>query len=568
MPNAKPRQDRAPEQATDYESAIELLSSLGEVAYRWTIDDDRLHWDGDVQPVLGLPSEEIDSGRRYSALLDPANESSRHDAVFADEAADRGSGVPFRVEYAIRPGGPEGPLVWVEDFGRWYADGAGRPKRVVGVIRVVSDRHEREQRLTFRSSYDELTGFYNRIRLLEIIGETLAASKRLSVSSAFLLLTIDSFRSVNDAYGFEVGDQVIAKVAKRVASRLRGADAIGRFSGNKLGVVLREANEDTMAIAARRFLDAAREEVVMTDSGAIAVSVSIGGVVLPRNAGSVAEATARAEEALSQARHEGHGHFRAYVPSRAREAERRSNAAMSTELVHALGEDRLCIAFQPIVEIGTRTPAFYESLLRLRYRDGSIAEARSFMPLTQRLGMSQLLDRRALELTLRSLKENPGITLTVNATPDAASDPKWMETLEQAAADHPQLCKRLVVEITESTAIRNLEEAVRFVARVKRLGCRVAIDDFGAGYSSYRNLRELDIDIVKIDGRFIANLADDVDDQVFVKALVAITRHLKVKTVAEWIRDERSAALLAGWGVDYLQGDLIGAPSFTLAAAR
>lgn len=564
MPSARSRPETPLGNEPDYESAIELLSSLGEVAYRWNIDDDRLHWDGDVLPVLGVPSEEIDSGRRYARLLDPANASSRHDAVFADGSADRGSGVPFRVEYALRPGGPDAPLVWVEDFGRWYSDGSGQPKRAVGVIRIVSDRHEREQRLTFRSSHDELTGFYNRTRLLELLSDAIAANKRLNASSAFMLLAIDSFRLINDSYGFEVGDQVLAAVAKRVASRLRGADAIGRFSGNKLGVVMREADEPVMVIAAKRFLDAAREEVVMTDSGAIAVSVSIGGVVLPRNAATVGEATARAEEALWHARQLGPGHFRAFVHSDMREEERRANAAISTELVHALREDRIDVAFQPIVEIGSRRPALYECLLRLRYRDGSIAEARSFMPLTDRLGLSRLLDLRALELVLRALRTHPGMTFSVNATADAASDPAWMATLERAVEERPDIRNRLVIEITESTSIRNLDEAVRFVDAVKRLGCKVAIDDFGAGYSSYRNLRELDIDMVKIDGRFIANLANDPDDQVFVKALVDITRHLKVKTVAEWIHDEASAELLAQWGVDYLQGDLTGAPRFDI----
>jgi len=543
-----------------YSDAIALLSSLGEVAYRWSIDDDRLHWDGDVQSVLGVPADEIDSGRRYAALHDPDNSSSRHDAVFGGESADRGGGVPYRVEYGLKPGGSDGPTIWVEDFGRWYGDGWPSPRRAVGVIRVVNDRREREQRLLFRSSYDELTGFYNRARLIEILEETLGAVQRIRGSAAFLLLAIDSFRLINDCYGFDVGDQVLAVIAKRVASKLRGTDALGRFSGNKIGLVMREADDATMAVAAQRFIDAARHEVVTIDHGAIAVSISIGGVTLPRNAGTVGQATARAEEALHQARLSGPGRFRPFVYSRDRQAERQANAALSTELIGALNEQRFCLALQPIVDAKTKEPHLYECLLRLRKTGGEIVEAGSFMPLTDRLGLSRLLDRRALELALRLLEERSDLKLSVNVSADTLTDRDWLAELDRAATIRPDLCARLVVEITESTAIRNMDEAVRFIGAVRGMGCTVAMDDFGAGYSSFRNLRELAIDMVKIDGKYVVKLAEDEDDQVFVKALLQLTRHLGLKTVAEWVRDAESAALLASWGVDCLQGDFTGTP--------
>lgn len=546
-----------------HDDAIALLSSLGEVAYRWSISDDRLFWDGDIQAVLGVPADDIDTGRRYATLLEAEAQTNRHDAVFGSGAADRGSGVPFRVEYGLKPAGPDGPIVWVEDFGRWYADGSPHPARAVGVIRIVNDRHEREQRLLFRSSYDELTGFYNRARLIEILDETLTTAGRMRGSAGFLLLAIDSFRLINDSYGFEVGDQVLAATAKRIASRLRGADALGRFSGNKIAVVMREADDETMAVAAERFLDVARDEVITTDHGAIALTVSIGGVTMPRNAQTVGEATARAEEALQNARTGGQGRFRPFVFSEGLQAERQANAAMSTELIGALNENRYCLALQPIVDASNRTPVLYESLLRLQQSDGGIVDADAFMPLTERLGLSRLLDRRALELALAKLTEKPELRLSVNATADAATDRRWMTVLTEAAAERPDATSRLVVEITESVAIRNMAEAIHFIAAVKQAGCMVAMDDFGAGHSSFRNLRELDIDMVKIDGKYIAGLAEDADDQVFVKTLLQLTRHLGLKTVAEWVGNAESADLLTAWGVDYLQGDFTGKPTIS-----
>ena len=242
---------------------------------------------------------------------------------------------------------------------------------------------------------------------MELLGEALEQAERFHSSSAFLLISIDRFRLINDRYGFEVGDKVLAAIAKRVASRLRAGDAIGRFSGNKLGVILDDCSDATIAIAAQRFLDVAREAVVTTENGAIAVTISIGGVTLPRNAHSIGEATAHAEEALFRSRRHGHGRFQPYVRSHSQAAERLVNAVVSTEMIQALGDNRICLAFQPIVDASSREPALYECLLRLERPDGTIVEAQSFLPQSERLGLSRLLDRRALELALTTLMPAP-----------------------------------------------------------------------------------------------------------------------------------------------------------------
>jgi diguanylate cyclase (GGDEF)-like protein len=565
LASADKAQRNRPQQERDLEGALAVLSSLGEVAYRWALDEDRLEWDGDVQSVLGVDPRGIASGRDYDALVEPNDGECRRDVILSAGAADRGSGVPYRAEYALRPGGPDHPSLWIEDCGRWYGDGSPSPRRAVGIIRVVSDRQEHQRRQNFRSSHDELTGFYNRTRLLELLGEALEQAEHFHSSSAFLLISIDRFRLINDRYGFEVGDKVLAAIAKRVASRLRAGDAIGRFSGNKLGVILDDCSDATIAVAAQRFLDVAREAVVTTENGAIAVTISIGGVTLPRNAHSISEATAHAEEALFRSRRHGHGRFQPYVRSHSQAAERLVNAVVSTEMIQALGDNRICLAFQPIVDASSREPALYECLLRLERPDGTIVEAQSFLPQSERLGLSRLLDRRALELALNTLVARTDVLLSVNVTADSATEPSWLAFLRGAVAHRPDIARRLVVEITESAAVKNVDEAARFVGAVKSLGCRVALDDFGAGYSSFRILRRLDIDFVKIDGGFIRNLADNDDDKIFVRTLLTLARHHGLKTVAEWVRDDESAALLWQWGVDYLQGDLAGAPLLYLA---
>lgn len=557
MSSAAPALMATPREARD--DTLELLRSVGEVVYRWSIPDDRLVWDGDTETVLGIPPHRLATGRALAAFQDTASQASRRDAVLTGGASDRGAGVPFHVEYGLRPAGPDGPLVWVEDFGRWYGDGGG-PQRAVGVVRVISDRHDREQRLAYRSTHDELTGTFNRVHLLERLGEVLAEARRMRSSAAFLVISVDNFRVFNDTYGFDIADQVLAETAQRIGSELRRGDALGRLGGNKIGAILNDCDEEALATAAERFLTVVRDRVVPVDGGAIAATASIGGIVLPRHAGTVAEACARVEEALHTARAHGYGRFVAYVHSHGRDEQRRSNAAAAAGLIRALEERRLRLAFQPIVDIVTRRPVLHEALLRLEQPDGETISAGSFMPMSGRLGLSRLLDQRALELAIEALKASPASCLSVNVTPDTAADPAWLALLSAELGGRGDLASRLTVEITETTAIRDHDEAAHFVAAVKTLGCRVALDDFGAGYTSFRTLRQLDIDMIKIDGSYLENLRSSPDDQLFVRTLADLARRFELTTVAEWVGDEESVAMLASWGVDYIQGELTGGP--------
>jgi diguanylate cyclase (GGDEF)-like protein len=378
------------------------------------------------------------------------------------------------------------------------------------------------------------------------------------------VVAVDNFRLLNDTYGFDVADQVLAVVAKRVKTQLRGGDAIGRIGGNKLGCILNDCDDSALAFAAARFLSCVRDEVVTTDRGVIVASVSIGGVALPRHAQTVGEATSRAEESLAAARAHGYGRFVAFVHTPGRDEARTANSSLSTSLIQALREQRMRLAFQPIVDIATRRPVFHEALLRLDGPDGSTIAAASFMPLSERLGLSRLLDQRALDLAVAALRESPTARLSVNVTPDTAADPAWLSRLSGALRHNPTIATRLTVEITETTAIRDLEDAARFVAAVKGLGCQVALDDFGAGYTSFRTLRQLEIDLVKIDGDYVKNLPTSPDDQVFVRTLAELARTFELKTVAEWVRNEETVTLLSSYGIDYIQGELSGDAVATL----
>jgi EAL domain-containing protein (putative c-di-GMP-specific phosphodiesterase class I) len=321
------------------------------------------------------------------------------------------------------------------------------------------------------------------------------------------------------------------------------------------------SDEDGMAFAAERFLSAMREDVVATPDGAVSITLSIGGISLPRDAKDREMAMERVQESLGLARKAGRGRFVGYTPSPDRDEERRANAALSQKLIGALSEQRLRLAFQPVVDVKTRRPVFHEALLRLAQPDGSITSAGQIVPIADRLGLSRLFDLAVLDRVLETLSLYPQARLSLNVTPETATGPDWLAKFARIAGAHPDMGRRLIVEITETSAIRNLDETAYFVAALHDLGARLAIDDFGAGFTSFRNLRALNVDIVKIDGSFIEGLPASPDDQIFVRRLIELARDLGIETVAEFVQDEATAALLAGWGIDHIQGHLCGAAS-------
>ena len=184
--------------------------------------------------------------------------------------------------------------------------------------------------------------------------------------------------------------------------------------------------------------------------------------------------------------------------------------------------------------------------------------AHEVIPVAERLGLVRLLDHRVLELLVGEMSAVPGLNASVNVSPASFTDPDWWTTLGGLLRTHSDVAERLTVEITETTVIHDIEDTRGFVSRVRDLGCKIAIDDFGSGYTSFRNLRKLGVDILKIDGAFVKNLMRNEDDRAFVSALIDLAKRLGIKTVAEWVQDEASAALLANWGCDYLQGSLCG----------
>ncbi len=547
------------EQAPGTPDAAEVLNSIGEAAYEWRLDTDALTWSGNAAPVLGLAdTAEIASGKAYAQRTEATGGQSRIDAIQQSTQCDTGGGVLYQIQYAFKRGDEK---LWLEDTGRWFAGTDGKPHRAHGIVRAINERHERERKLEQLAKFDPLTGELNRTSLIEVLGVTLDEAVKFRGSCGFLLVAIDHLARLNEAYGFETTEDVIAQVAKRVRARLRGKDHLGRFSGNKLGVVLTSCTPDELTIAADRLLSGVREETITTPAGPVAVTVTIGGVTAPRHARTVPEILSRTQDALHAARAKRHGSFTPYRPNVERDALRRESVRATDEIVAALNERRIILAYEPVVDAQSRQPAFFECLMRVNRPDGAIAHANEIIPVAERLGLVRMLDYRVLELVVEQLAAAPALQASVNVSPASTVDPDWWAGLGGLLRASSGVAERLIIEITETAVIQNVDDTRGFVSGVKDLGCRIAIDDFGAGNTSFRNLRKLGVDIVKIDGAFVQNITKSSDDRAFVHTLIDLSSRLGLKTVAEWVQDEEAAKLLTNLNCNYLQGALIGLAS-------
>jgi diguanylate cyclase (GGDEF)-like protein len=540
----------------------DVFAAVGEAPYEWRIGSDALAWGPNAADVLKITDPNlVATGRAFAKLLDPDNVHTRFEAIMRATTADKGAGVPYQVQYGLRPRPGTDAKLWIEDVGRWFAGPDGKPARALGVVRVINERRAQEERLAYLSRFDGLTGELNQWHLTDVLSATIEEAIRSRASCAFLMVAVDNLARLNEAYGFDVANEVISAVAKRLRAKMRGGDVAGRYSGNKFGIILKTCTPDDIATAAERLLAGVRDDVVQTQAGPVAVTITIGGVNAPRHARTVHEVLARAQEALDAAKAKRRGSFNAYRPNIERDAERRKNVRSSDEIVRALNEHRIAVAFEPVATTASREPAFYESLMRIRRPDGGVITAGEVIPLAERLGLVRLIDHRMLELVVAEFLTCPKLKLSLNVSAASTIDPDWWTALTASLRAHPEAAGRLTVEITESAAIQDLDDTRGFVARVKDIGCRIAIDDFGAGYTSFRNLRKLGVDLIKIDGAFVQNLTRSEDDRAFVRTLIDLAKRLGLETVAEWVQDEEAAKLLAEWGCDYLQGQLIGLAS-------
>ena len=520
-------------------------------AFDWQVGDGLITWDGatDILPFQR-------NVHRAAIFLDAIERASRVGLEAILDARDS-QNTPFILEVEIAAA--MGPIAFTMTGTRFAGEG-GRTERLVGLIRDTTERTREMQLLKYLATRDELTGHLNRNSLREELSMAIDTAKSESRNCAFLVASVDRLAMINDGFGFDAGDEVIVAAGERLARSLRTSDIIGRTAGNKFGVILKNCSEREVSIVAGRLRTAVRGSGIETRAGEVSATCSVGAVWLPGDAATSQEAMLRAENALEQARGNGRDGFRVYEHSAQKESARIRQMAVADEVITALKDNRLKLAYQPLIHAKTRKVMHHEALLRMERISGEIVSAGYFVPAAEQMGIVHLIDRFALETVIAKLKAHRTASLGVNVSGTAAGDPAWLQSFVDHVRHNRDVADRLIVELTETAALHHFEENARFISQLREMGVKVAIDDFGAGYTSFRNLQLLHVDVVKIDGSYIKDLSASPENQVFVRTLVGLAKNFNMRVVAEWVSNDADAFLLQSFGVDYFQGFHFGEP--------
>jgi diguanylate cyclase (GGDEF)-like protein len=544
-------------QSSDAERMRLALKGAKVAVFDWAIAEDVIVWDGAESLLRNLPNpERLTKGEEFRIWIGA-------DARTKLQSFIENSGAPDAELKLVFETASQTAREWFELTVVGLSGTNGRAERVAGILRQVTEEWTTLRRLNYLATCDELTGHLNRTRLREELQKVIARATTGKRSCAFVVAAIDKLAVINETYGFACADEVIVTTGQRLARSLRTTDVIGRTAGNKFGIILGDCGEREMALVAERLHTAVHDEVIETSAGSVSATVSLGAVWLPQGASDSQEAMLRAEEALERAKATGRNGFAVFAKSDQRESTRRRLITIGDEIMNALRTDRLVFAYQPIVGAASRKPEHYECLLRLKREDGTIAPAGEFIPAAETLGLVRLVDRRALEMAVAQLYAHKDVKLSINVSGTTAGDQSWLQSFINYVRENREVAERMTVELTETAALHGFEENSRFVTRLRDMGCRVAIDDFGAGYTSFRNLHNLHVDMVKIDGDYVKNLSTSPDNQLFVRTLVDLAKNFKLDTVAEWVGSEEDAKLLADLGVEYFQGYYFGQPDIS-----
>ncbi|HPE80407.1 MAG TPA: EAL domain-containing protein [Gammaproteobacteria bacterium] len=425
---------------------------------------------------------------------------------------------------------------------------------------ALTARTEAEQNLMWLADHDPLTNLFNRRRFQEVFDRILALSVRYQRTGALLFLDLDQFKYVNDLSGHQAGDALLLLVASSLRDAVRHSDVLARLGGDEFALVLPEAQADEAVYMANKLQHELRQVEFAAHGREHKVSCSIGITLFPDHGSDLNDLLANADMAMYQAKEAGSGRWHMYSPDEQAKELLASRAKWRERISQALIDDAFELHFQPIFDIRQHKVTRYETLVRMRDNAGQLVFPDNFIPVAEQSGQIHEIDRWVIRKVIDRVKQNPGLSLSVNLSGRVLDDPSLLAWFHEQLQDSRIDPSDLIVEITETAAVANVQDAIAFMREIKALGCRFALDDFGSGFSSFAYLKQLPVDIVKIDGAFIQNLATSADDQLFVKALTDVAKGLGKVTVAEFVENAETLALLEAFGVDFAQGYHIGRP--------
>ena len=452
---------------------------------------------------------------------------------------------------------------WVGINARVSHDEEGRIVGLRGTARNVTEQHDAALEIERLATHDALTGLPNRVSLQKALEAALADGEKGSVA----LLDVDHFKYINDNFGHRAGDQLLIAIGGLLKDLVKDENVqVFRLGGDEFAMHLPDALRGDASQIGERALSALRHyKFPVPGQGCLStLTGSIGVATYPFHGADVATLLANVDIAMYQAKDNGRNRVRLHDhnPDDLRGTHKRVH--WSRELREVLDENRVMLCSQPVIRLADRTSVHQEILVRIIDRNGGMVLPGQFIEVAESLGMAQEIDLRVVSKVIDVLKgpefRGRKTRFFVNLSRTSISDPHWVRRFQAMLAAAPIDHSQLVFEITETAAMSSVDVTQEFIAQMKSMGCRFALDDFGAGFRSIYVLKRFDVDYLKIDGSFVRDLAVDNASRLFVRALCDVARGLNKQVVAEWVEDQSVMDILVEMGVQYGQGFLFARP--------
>lgn len=430
------------------------------------------------------------------------------------------------------------------------------------VLNDVSASHRLLEHIRFQNTRDVLTNLYNRKEFKKFLTQALAQSAGGEQSHALLLIDLDFFKIINDSLGLAAGDEFLRQVANLLTQSVRVNDVVARLGGDEFGILLKNCRPDIARRIAEGITHDLGQHKFSWEQKLLPLTASVAVVTVDNTTPNAEVCLANADAAVYAAKEAGGNRFQIYDASHELVVRHQNQLHWFSRIHAALESNRFVLYAQKIGALSTRAReegSHYELLIRMLGENGEIIAPGEFLPAAERYNLMPLIDRWVVRHAFQWFAVHGGQgrrigMCSINVSGASLCDENFCDYVLKQFQELRVPGEKICFEITETMAIQNLQKTLEFMSRMKALGCRFSLDDFGAGFSSYGHLRTLPVDFVKIDGQFVKQMANDPIDFAMVKSINELGHLMKRQTIAEFVEDDSTIEKLKSLGVDYAQG--------------